>query len=306
MSWQPAEQATCENAPACDPVDTVVVPRARDIGGFEVRRALPAVERRMVGPFVFFDRMGPANFEAGKGIDVRPHPHIGLATVTWLLDGEILHRDSVGSIQPIRPGEVNWMIAGRGIAHSERSPDAARKAVHRLSGLQSWMALPKAHEETEPAFVHHGAQEMPRLSADGIALTLIAGHGWGLKAPVAVFSDAVYAEVTLASGAILPVDAEHEERALYLLEGTIEIAGTEFEPGRLLVFRPGDAIAVQAGTTGARFMVLGGETMDGPRHLWWNFVSSSKERIEQAKADWKAGRFEKVVDDNEFIPLPEN
>jgi len=306
MSWQPADAAICADAPACDPVDTVIVPRARDIGDFEVRRALPAVERRMVGPFVFFDQMGPADMPAGKGIDVRPHPHIGLATVTWLLDGEILHRDSIGSIQPIRPGEVNWMTAGRGIAHSERSPDAVRKATQRLSGLQAWVALPKTHEETGPAFAHHGARDMPRLAEDGIDLTLIAGHGWGLRSPVAVFSDTVYAEARLAPGAMLPVGVEHEERAIYLLEGNATIAGTAFEPGRLLVFRPGDAITVRAGDTRARFMVLGGETMDGPRHLWWNFVSSSKERIEQAKADWKAGRFAKVVDDNEFIPLPEN
>ncbi|MDZ4734725.1 MAG: pirin family protein [Rhodospirillaceae bacterium] len=285
-------------------VETVIVPRARDIGGFEVRRALPAIERRMVGPFVFFDEMGPATLAAGSGLDVRPHPHIGLATVTWLTDGEILHRDTLGSIQPIRPGELNWMTAGRGIAHSERSPEAARRAPQYVAGLQAWVALPKQHEETAPTFTHYGAPSLPVIEADGARLVLIAGHGWGARSPVAVFSDTIYAEVTLAPGARLPIGAEHEERAIYILSGKVRIGGDTFTGGRLLVLRPGDAIAVSS-ETGARFMVLGGETMDGPRHLWWNFVSSSKERIEQAKADWKEGHFPKVVDDNEFIPLPE-
>jgi redox-sensitive bicupin YhaK (pirin superfamily) len=305
MSRQPASEPACRDAKSGVPVDTVIVPRAHDIGAFEVRRALPAIERRMVGPFVFFDQMGPADLPDGTGIDVRPHPHIGLATVTWLLDGEITHRDSLGSVQAIRPGEVNWMTAGRGIVHSERSPEAARRGTHRLSGLQAWIALPKAQEETGPAFAHHGADAMPRVSDRGAAVTLIAGHGWGQRSPVAVFTDTIYAEATLAPGATLPVDAEHEERAIYLLDGTVDIAGTIFEPGRLLVLRPGDAITIAAGERGARFMVLGGETMDGPRHLWWNFVSSSKERIEQAKADWKEDRFAKVAGDDEFIPLPE-
>ncbi|MEX2202245.1 MAG: pirin family protein [Dongiaceae bacterium] len=285
-------------------VETVIVPRARDIGGFEVRRALPAIERRMVGPFVFFDEMGPATLAAGSGLDVRPHPHIGLATVTWLTDGEILHRDTLGSIQPIRPGELNWMTAGRGIAHSERSPEAARRAPQHVGGLQAWVALPKKHEETAPSFKHYGADALPVISADGARAVLIAGQGWGATSPVAVFSDTIYAEVTLEAGATLPIGAEHEERAIYVLNGPVRIAGDAFEAGRLLILRPGDAITISS-DSGARFMVLGGETMDGPRHLWWNFVSSSKERIEQAKADWQEGRFGKVVDDTEFIPLPE-
>ncbi|MEX0807652.1 MAG: pirin family protein [Dongiaceae bacterium] len=304
MSWRPADSPACVTAPDFAPVEIEIVPRARDIGGFEVRRALPAIERRMVGPFVFFDQMGPATLAAGSGLDVRPHPHIGLATVTWLTDGEILHRDNLGSIQPIRPGELNWMTAGRGIAHSERSPEAARRAPQLVAGLQAWVALPQRHEETEPTFVHYGTASLPVIDADGVRLVLIAGHGWGARSPVAVFSDTIYAEVTLAPGARLPIGAEHEERAIYVLSGRVRIAGDEFADGRLLVLRPGDAITVSS-ETGARFMVLGGETMDGPRHLWWNFVSSSKERIEQAKADWKEGRFPKVVDDNEFIPLPE-
>ena len=287
-------------------IDTVIVPRARDIGGFEVRRALPAVERRMVGPFVFLDQMGPADFPSDRGIDVRPHPHIGLATVTWLFDGEILHRDTLGSLQPIRPGAVNWMTAGRGIAHSERTADTMRAAGHRLSGMQAWIALPRAHEETAPTFFHHAATDMPRTEDGGVRIVLIAGHGWGMTSPVATFSDTVYAEATLDPGAVLPIGAEHEERAIYVVDGSVEIGGVRHEPNRLLVLRPGDSIDVRAGEQGARLMVLGGETMDGPRHLWWNFVSSSKERIEQAKADWQAGRFGKVPGDDEFIPLPEN
>jgi redox-sensitive bicupin YhaK (pirin superfamily) len=288
-----------------DQVEIQIVPRARDIGGFEVRRALPAAERRMVGPFVFFDEIGPATLPAGSGIDVRPHPHIGLATVTWLTDGEILHRDTLGSIQPIRPGELNWMTAGRGIAHSERSPEAARRRPQRIAGLQAWVGLPMQHEETEPDFAHYDAAALPVIESDGVRLVLIAGHGWGARSPVSVLSDTIYAEVTLAAGASLPIGPEHEERAIYVLSGQIRIAGDEFGSGRMLVLRPGDPIAV-SGKTGARFMVLGGETMDGPRHLWWNFVSSSKERIEQAKADWKEGRFAKVIGDDEFIPLPEH
>jgi len=306
MSSPPADKPVTTTPKDANPVETVIVPRGRDIGGFEVRRALPAAERRMVGPFVFLDQMGPADLAVGTGVDVRPHPHIGLATVTWLFDGEIMHRDTLGSQQPIRPGEVNWMTAGRGIAHSERTPAALRAATHRLSGMQAWVALPKAHEETAPTFFHHAASAMPQIENAGASVTLVAGHGWGETSPVATFSDTIYAEATLQPRASLPIGAEHEERALYVVDGTVEIAGTVFEPGRLLVLRPGDPITVRAGAHGARFMVLGGETMDGPRHLWWNFVSSSKERIEQAKADWQAGRFGKVPGDDEFIPLPES
>jgi hypothetical protein len=302
MSVLPDEEPQVPPSP-CAAVDLVVIPRSRDIGGFEVRRALPSAKTRMVGPFVFFDQMGPAELLTGHGIDVRPHPHIGLATVTWLIDGEILHRDSLGSIQPIRAGELNWMTAGRGIAHSERSPEAARQAPQRLFGLQAWVALPRDSEETEPAFVHHPADDLPVIAGEGKRVVLIAGEGWGARSPVETASPMIYADATLADGTALPVPAEHEERALYVLTGAVEIAGARFEAGSLLVLHPGDAITVRAVGDG-RVMVMGGAPMDGPRHLWWNFVSSSKERIEQAKADWQAGRFDRVVDDSEFIPLP--
>jgi redox-sensitive bicupin YhaK (pirin superfamily) len=304
MSWQPAEDPTCPAPP--NGVELLLLPRAHDIGGFEVRRALPAKERQMVGPFIFFDQMGPGEFLAGRGLDVRPHPHIGLSTVTYLFNGEILHRDSLGSQQPIVPGDVNWMTAGRGIAHSERTDQVLRTHSNRLFGIQSWVALPKDAEETAPAFVHHPAASLPLVEDGGVRLRLIAGTGWGLAAPVAVSSPLFYADAVLAPGAAFPLPEEHEERAAYVLDGEVEVAGDHFESGRMLVFRVGDRLALRAGPQGARMLLLGGAAMDGPRHLFWNFVSSSRERIEQAKADWKAGRFGKVPgDEAEFIPLPE-
>jgi redox-sensitive bicupin YhaK (pirin superfamily) len=287
-------------------VEAVLLPRAHDIGGFEVRRALPARERQMIGPFIFFDQMGPGEFLAGRGLDVRPHPHIGLATVTYLFEGEILHRDSLGSRQPIVPGDVNWMTAGHGIAHSERTDQGLRDHNNRLFGIQSWVALPKAAEETAPAFAHHPAASQPIVEDAGVRLRLIAGTGWGLTAPATVASPLFYADATLAPGAILELPDEHEERAVYVLFGEVDVAGDRFEPGRMLVFRAGDRLALHSGRQGARILLLGGAVMDGPRHLFWNFVSSSRERIEQAKADWKAGLFGKVPgDEAEFIPLPE-
>ena len=304
MSWQPAEDPSCPPPP--DGVELVLLPRAHDIGGFEVRRALPAKERQMVGPFIFFDQMGPGEFLAGKGLDVRPHPHIGLSTVTYLFDGEILHRDSLGSRQPIVPGDVNWMTAGRGIAHSERTDAALRVRTNRLFGIQSWVALPKAAEETAPAFVHHPGASLPVAEEGGNRLRLIAGEAWGLASPVAVSSPLFYADAVLAPGGTLPLPDGHEERAAYVLDGEVEVAGDRFEPGRMLVFRAGDRMHLRAGPQGARVLLLGGAAMDGPRHLFWNFVSSSRERIEQAKEDWKTGRFAKVPgDEKEFIPLPE-
>ena len=305
MSWLPCEDAGSANAGACRQVDTVIVPRARDLGGFEVRRALPSAKRQMVGPFIFFDQMGPAELLVGNGIDVRPHPHIGLSTVTWLLDGEIMHRDSVGSVQPIRPGEVNWMTAGAGIAHSERTPDELRPTGSKLFGLQTWLALPRANEETAPSFRHFSADELPVISGEGKHVVLIAGAGWGERSPVGVFSETIYADARLDQGAVLPIPPEHEERAIYVIDGDIEITGDRFSAGGLLILHPGDAIAVKA-VSDARLMVIGGAPMDGPRHIWWNFVSSDRNRIEQAKADWKAGRFDQVVGDGEFIPLPES
>jgi len=287
-------------------VELVLLPRAHDLGGFEVRRALPATERQMVGPFIFFDQMGPGEFLAGRGLDVRPHPHIGLSTVTYLFEGEILHRDSLGSHQPIIPGDVNWMTAGRGIAHSERTDQTRRVHKNRLFGIQSWVALPKDREEAVPGFVHHPAASLPLVEDGGMRLRLIAGAGWGLTSPVAVSSPLFYADVVLAPGAAVPLPEEHEERAAYVVDGEVEVADDRFEPGRMLIFRAGDRLALRAGPEGARVLLLGGAAMDGPRHLFWNFVSSSRERIEQAKADWKQGRFGKVPgDEKEFIPLPE-
>jgi redox-sensitive bicupin YhaK (pirin superfamily) len=300
---------TQDSSPPSSPppgVEAVILPRAHDVGGFEVRRALPARERQMVGPFIFFDQMGPGEFLSGQGLDVRPHPHIGLATVTYLFEGEILHRDSLGSAQPIRPGDVNWMTAGQGIAHSERTDPGLRVHDNRLFGIQSWVALPKAQEETAPAFVHHPGATLPVSEADGMRLRLIAGTGWGLAAPVATSSPLFYADAVLAPGAALPLPEEHEERGAYVVQGAVEVAGTRFEAGRMLLFRARDRLALRAGPDGARLLMLGGAVMDGPRFIFWNFVSSSRERIEQAKADWKAGRFAKVPgDEHEFIPLPE-
>ena len=287
-------------------VQTRITPAVRDLGdGFSVRRAIPAAQQRSVGPFVFFDAFGPVDVAPGKGLDVRPHPHIGLATVTYLFEGEVLHRDSLGSVEVIRPGEVNWMTAGRGIAHSERTGPELRAAGSGLAGIQSWIALPKRYEETSPAFAHFPSTELPTIEADGVALRLIVGAGFGLRSPVAVFSDMFYADAALTSGARLVLPAEYEERAIYVADGEIDIAGQTYGGGQLLVFRPGDAIDLRANAK-ARVLLLGGEPMDGPRHLWWNFVSSSKDRIEQAKADWKAGRFGPVPGETEFIPLPED
>lgn len=303
MSWGPAHEP--EMLPGgCPGLEVEIIPRPRDLGGFAVRRVLPATQRQMVGPFIFFDHMGPATFEAGKGIDVRPHPHIGLATVTYLFEGELLHRDSLGSVQTIRPGALNWMSAGRGIVHSERTPAALRGAASRAAGIQSWVALPDAAEEVEPTFVHHGTEELPTLEGEGVRIRIIAGALYGKRAPVKTASELFYADATLADRACLLLPAEHEERAVYLAEGTIELAGEAFGAGRLLVFRPGDEIPIRARGP-ARLLLLGGPAFPTRRYIWWNFVSSSKERIEQAKADWQAGRFAPVPGEHEWIPLPE-
>jgi redox-sensitive bicupin YhaK (pirin superfamily) len=288
------------------PIETVIVPRARDLGGFEVRRALPSRGLQMVGPFIFFDQMGPAEFTTGQGIDVRPHPHINLATVTYLFEGEIIHRDSLGTMQPIRPGAVNWMTAGRGIVHSERTSPELKARGSRLFGIQTWVALPAAREETEPAFAHYGETELPTLDAEGKRVRLIVGRAWGLHSPVKTLSEMIYADAVLDPGAALPLETVHEERAVYVVSGAPSIAGDRFPSGELLVLRPGEAITVRNPEQNpARLVVIGGDPMDGPRHIWWNFVSSRPERIEQAKADWQAGRFATVPGDaEEFIPLP--
>jgi redox-sensitive bicupin YhaK (pirin superfamily) len=286
-------------------IETIIVPRTRDLGGgFEVRRVLPSAERRTVGPFVFFDQMGPTVLPAGTGLDVRPHPHIGLATVTYLFDGEIMHRDSLGTVQPIRPGEVNWMTAGRGIVHSERTPPEYRAGGARLFGIQTWVGLPKNNEEADPAFAHHPENALPLLEGDGKRVRVIAGGFHGARSPLSVFSETFYVDAALTPGARLEIPPEYEDRAIYIAEGGIEIGGDSFEEGRMLVIRSGDPVTVTASGP-ARVLLLGGAPLDGQRHLWWNFVSSSAERIEQAKADWREGRFPRVPGETEFIPLPE-
>jgi len=290
---------------SCDALELVIVPRARDLGGFEVRRALPHGKRQMVGPFIFFDQMGPVQFVSGQGMDVRPHPHIGLATVTYLFDGRVMHRDSEGNALEIMPGAMNLMTAGRGIAHSERTPPSARQGGQGMFGIQSWIALPAAQEEIAPSFQHFDVASLPLIEDGGLWARVIAGAAFGKKSPVGMLSPWLYAEVLLEADASAPLDPDQEERAVYVVDGEVEIAGETFAGPRLLVFRPGDRITVKA-TRRARLMFLGGTAMEGPRYIWWNFVSSRRERIEQAKEDWKTGRFGPVPGETEFIPLPEH
>ncbi|MDE2165216.1 MAG: pirin family protein [Alphaproteobacteria bacterium] len=304
MSWQPAPEpsATDDRTAA---IDLVIEPRTHDLGdGFEVRRVLPFAKRHMVGPFIFFDHFGPTMFRPGTGLDVRPHPHIGLATVTYLFAGEIMHRDSLGTTQLIRPGAVNWMTAGRGIVHSERTPPETRGHASPIYGIQSWVALPKTREEIAPAFEHYPAASLPLVDGDGVSARLIAGTMFGQTSPVTTQSPLFYADVTLRAGAILIPPADYAERAAYLLEGAVECAGARHAPPQMLVFGRKARAAIKA-VEPARLLLLGGEPLDGERHIWWNLVSSSPDRIEQAKRDWKAGRFPKVPGDSEeFIPLP--
>lgn len=272
--------------------------------GFTVRRTLPQRTRRRLGPFVFWDEMGPAALQPGRALDVRPHPHIGLATLTYLFEGAIVHRDSLGSEEIIRPGAVNLMSAGSGIVHSERTGLEERMRGTRLAGIQSWVALPADREEDTPSFSHYDENALPDIVGEGKHVRVVAGTLFGSTSPVATASEAIYADVALSAGASIPFDPVAEERAIYTVSGDIDIAGDRFEAHRLLVFKPGDAITVTARTP-ARFLMLGGAPMDGKRYIWWNFVSSRKERIEQAKEDWKMGRFGGVPGDDEFIPLPE-
>ena len=305
MSWSPCPDPVPGDRAGAESIETLIVPRAVDLGEMEVRRALPSLKRQMVGPFIFFDQMGPAEFLTDQGIDVRPHPHINLATVTYLFEGQILHRDSLGTEKTIEPGAVNWMRAGRGIVHSERTSPARKRTGQRLFGIQTWMALPELQEESDPAFVHHGSGELPMVVAEGVSARLIAGQAFGARSPLETPSETLYADVHLAAGARLPVEPSYEERALYTIAGDIEVAGDAFGPGQLLVLRPGDPIVVRA-TADARFMLFGGAPMGGPRYIWWNFVSSRPERIEQAKDEWARGRFDTVPGDGEeFIPLPQ-
>lgn len=284
-------------------IETIIRPRERDLGGFSVRRVLPAGPRQMVGPFIFFDALGPATFAPGTGVDVRPHPHIGLATVTWLFEGELLHRDSLGCTQLIRPGEVNWMTAGSGIAHSERTPLEIRSRPFRLHAIQSWVALPQSAEETAPEFQHYAASELPELKANGVYLRVIAGTLLGLTSPVRTYSALGYGVLELAANARCVLPPEHEERAVYVVDGDLTADGEAVPAGTLATLRAGESVVLHA-SSASRCMVLGGEPADGPRHLWWNFVSSSPERLERARQDWKLGRFATVPGETEFIPLP--
>ncbi len=285
-------------------IETVISAKAKDIGGFSVRRALPAIERRMVGPFIFLDQIGPAAIPAGQGLDVRPHPHIGLSTMTFLYEGAIMHRDSLGTIQEISPGAVNWMTAGRGIAHSERTPDELRRVGHTLSGIQFWVALPRSDEETAPSFLHVGRDRLPTWQSDGVEFRLIAGAMDGRESPLVAPHPMICADLRLGRGTVLRIPADWPERGIYVSSGEIELGGERFAEGQLLVLRSGREARIAA-SGAARLMLLGGDPMDGPRHIWWNFVSSSKDRIEQAKADWKQGNFAPVPQETEFIPLPE-
>jgi redox-sensitive bicupin YhaK (pirin superfamily) len=286
-------------------IERIIAARARDLGGFEVRRLLPAGGRQMVGPFIFFDHIGPANFAAGRGIDVRPHPHIGLATVTYLFEGELVHRDSLGFVQPIRPGDVNWMTAGRGIVHSERTDPAVRAHAARIHGIQSWVALPRADETAEPSFVHHPYATLPTLDLAGCTLRVVAGRAFGKQSPVATCSETLYVDVQMPEGATLALPAEHAERAIYVASGSVTVGGQAVATGSMAVLDAG-AEGEMASISAARVMLLGGAALDGPRYIWWNFVASSRERIEEAKKNWAAQRFARVPGETEFIPLPDN
>ena len=304
MSWIETVEPACTSCASMPAVEAIVEERPRPLGGLRVGRVLPARARRMVGPFVFFDHIGPAELAPGDVLAVPPHPHIHLATVTYLFEGEIVHRDSLGCRQTIRPGAINWMTAGRGIVHSERTPEALQATGSRLHGIQIWVALPRQHEEAEPEFHHHPAGTLPELERDGVRLRVLAGSAYGATSPVRTLSPLFYVEALLPAGASLPLPDEHRERAAYLVEGVVGCGAERFEAGRMLVFAPEAAAELRAATD-ARVMLVGGAPLDGPRHIWWNFVSSSKERIEQAKRDWKEGRFPKVPGDDALVPLPE-
>ena len=307
MSWTSGPDPKLGDARSVDSVEEIIVPRSRDVGGFEVGRVLPFVGRRMVGPFIFWDQMGPGELLAGAGLDVRPHPHINLSTITYLMDGQIRHKDSLGSDLVIEPGAVNFMTAGRGIVHSERSDVQARQNDQRVFGIQSWIAMPREFEEVAPSFEHHSTLSLPTLNEDGVFARMIMGSAWGLESSVKTYSRILYGDVRLRSGASVPVDPTDEERALYLVSGEMTVDGASFGVERMLILREGATVTVRnVGAGSARFMVLGGDVLDGPRHVWWNFVSSRKERIEQAKEEWRQGRFDTVPgDESEFIPLPE-
>jgi redox-sensitive bicupin YhaK (pirin superfamily) len=283
--------------------DSVLKPHTKDLGEFQVRRLLPAFPTKMIGPFIFFDHMGPVILAPGGGVDVRPHPHIGLATVTYLFEGALVHRDSLGSVQRIAPGDVNWMTAGDGIVHSERSPDDERPMGPRLHGIQTWVALPKAHECAKPEFSHHPRATLPMIEQPGVEMRLIAGTAFGQRAPVRTYSEMFYIAVRTEAGSRVELPPEHEERGVYVVEGEVQVAGQRVEPFHLAVIAAGESVEIRADTP-ARLMLLGGAKMDGDRFIWWNFVASSKELIEAAKRRWSEQRFAPVPGETEWIPLP--
>lgn len=296
-----AEQQCEARSGTCSAVELVLTPSETDLGGFSVRRLLPTVKRRMIGPWIFFDHMGPARFVAGSGIDVRPHPHIGIATVTYLFEGEILHRDSLGSVQPIRPGDINLMVAGRGIVHSERERAEVRASDHVLNGLQLWLALPAADEEMEPVFLHYPGDTVPDVEVEGVSVRVMMGSAWGVTSPVRSFSDALYLEATLQAGQCLTLP-DAQERGLYVVEGELYLQQDVLAAGTMAVLAPHQTVQITA-TRPSRIALIGGSPV-GRRYIEWNFVSSRRERIEQAKAEWRAQRFALVPGDDEFIPLP--
>lgn len=305
QSKQPDEafDQKCDAPEKCDAVELLIKPQDKDLGGFSVRRVLPTRERRMVGPWIFFDHMGPAEFAAGRGINVRPHPHINLATVTYLFEGEILHRDSLGSLQAIRPGDVNLMVAGKGITHSERERPEVTATAHRLNGLQLWLALPEADEEIDPAFYHYPDADIPRVEVGGVPIRVIMGSAYGATSPVKVYAETLYIEAHLKAGQSITVP-DAAERAVYVAEGELSTDKTSIAEHSMAVFSAAPGIELTA-TRDSRIAIVGGENL-GKRYMEWNFVSSRQERIEQAKADWKTQAFPKVVgDEEEFIPLPE-
>ena len=284
-------------------IQAIIQPHVQDLGGFSARRLLPSDERTMVGPFIFFDHLGPAVFSPGKGVDVRPHPHINLATVTYLFEGALLHRDSLGTIQEIRPGEVNWMTAGKGISHSERSPD--RSSQSTLHGIQTWVALPEASEETEPWFHHHPATDIPTWETDSVTVKLIAGEADGHSSPVKTFSPILYLDLQFPTGGNFTLTTGYSERAVYSVTEGLTVDGQSIEQHRLVILEPNQPVEITSGKSSGRCIVIGGEPL-GKRHKWWNFVSSRLERIEQAKQDWKDWKFGQVPEETEFIPLPES
>lgn len=306
MSWIPCPDPELGNSESVDSIEGMIIPRARDVDGMRVARVLPVAKRRLVGPFIFFDQMGPAELEVGRGIDVRPHPHIGLSTVTYLFEGQIRHRDSLGENRIIEPGALNLMTAGKGIAHSERSTDEARTRPQRIWGIQSWLALPDAVEEMDPTFEHFDVSQLPTLDEHGVSLRVILGDFEGLQSAVKTWGCPFYLDVTLAPGASLPYAAFAEERAVYVVDGQIDVDGFSVPATRMIIVRENVRATLRNRTDSpARLMLLGGDLMDGKRYIWWNFVSSSQERIEQAKEEWRTGKFSLIPGDaEEYTPLP--